>query len=293
MARRSFTVLVATDGSPQARAAVAVTTSFPWPEKTRAHGVVASRVARTAAWRPAVRTALSRSLTEEARRAERALRRRWADAEVTVVRAAPADAILAQARKRGAQAIVLGSHGVGRLRRLVLGSVSRAVVRRATGAVLVVKGRPRKARHLMIAFDDSPGSRSAVAFASRLSPGPSDRVTLFTVVEPRQSTSISRLPRSVSAALRRELAAVESRRRRSAERAVQAAARRLAQVGWSVRSEVARGVPLHKLLQAASARRADVLLVGARGVGGVERLLLGSVAEGVLAESPGSVLVVK
>jgi nucleotide-binding universal stress UspA family protein len=209
------------------------------------------------------------------------------------VKAAPADAILAQARKRRAQAIVLGSRGLGRLRRLVVGSVSRAVIRRATGAVLVVKGRRRKAAHLMIASDGSPGSRRAVAFASRLHPGPGGRVTLLAVVEPLRSTSISRLPRLVSATLRRELAAVERRRRRSARRAVQAAARRLAQVGWSVRSEVARGVPLHELLRAASGRRVDVLVVGARGVSGVERLLLGSVAEGVLSESPVPVLIVK
>jgi nucleotide-binding universal stress UspA family protein len=218
--------------------------------------VVASRVPRAAAWRPAVRTALARSLIDAARRAERALRRRWSDADVTVVKAAPADAILAQARKRRAQAIVLGSRGLGRLRRLVVGSVSRAVIRRAH-------------------------------------PGPGGRVTLLAVVEPLRSTSISRLPRLVSATLRRELAAVERRRRRSARRAVQAAARRLAQVGWSVRSEVARGVPLHELLRAASGRRVDVLVVGARGVSGVERLLLGSVAEGVLSESPVPVLIVK
>jgi nucleotide-binding universal stress UspA family protein len=33
--------------------------------------------------------------------------------------------------------------------------------------------------------------------------------------------------------------------------------------------------------------------VGGRGVGGMERVLLGSVAEGTLAESPVSVLIVK
>jgi nucleotide-binding universal stress UspA family protein len=93
--------------------------------------------------------------------------------------------------------------------------------------------------------------------------------------------------------LRRELAAVENRRRRSARRAVQAAARRLARVGWSVTSEVARGVPLRELLRAVSGRRVDVLIVGARGVSGMERLLLGSVAEGVLAEASVSVVVVK
>jgi nucleotide-binding universal stress UspA family protein len=293
MGTRSFNVLVATDGSPQARAAVAATARFPWPDGTRVYGVVASRVPRTASWRRSVRTALSRSLLQEARRAQRALKRRWPDAQVAVVKAAPAEAILAQARKRRARAIVLGSRKFGGLRRLVLGSVSRAVVRRAPCAVLVAKGRPSEARHVLVAFDGSASSRRAVAFVSRLQPIPAGRVLLLAVVEPVRSTSVSRLPGSVRAVLRSELAALETRRRRSARREVQAAARRLARARWSVKAEVERGVPLTELLRAVSATRADLVVLGARGVGGVERLLLGSVAEGILERAPVSVLLVK
>ena len=39
--------------------------------------------------------------------------------------------------------------------------------------------------------------------------------------------------------------------------------------------------------------RADVLIVGARGVTGLRRLLLGSVAEGALNTSPVPVLIVR
>jgi nucleotide-binding universal stress UspA family protein len=42
-----------------------------------------------------------------------------------------------------------------------------------------------------------------------------------------------------------------------------------------------------------AATGADLLVLGARGVGGVTRLLLGSVAEGALGRAPVSVLVVK
>jgi nucleotide-binding universal stress UspA family protein len=199
MAKRSFPVLVATDGSPQARAAVAATVGFPWPDGSRAYGVVASRVPRTAGWRRPVRMALTRSLDREARRAQRALSRRWPDARVAVVNAPPAEAILAQARKRHARGVVLGSRNLGRLRRLVLGSVSRAVVRRAPCAVLVVKGRLREAQRVLVGLDGSVRSRRAVAFVSRLQPPPGGVVTLLAVVEPVRSTSISRLPASVRA----------------------------------------------------------------------------------------------
>jgi nucleotide-binding universal stress UspA family protein len=55
---------------------------------------------------------------------------------------------------------------------------------------------------------------------------------------------------------------------------------------------VRRGAPLPELLAAVATARADVLVVGARGASGVERLLLGSVAEGALARARLPVLVV-
>ncbi|MGH7357668.1 MAG: universal stress protein [Candidatus Rokuibacteriota bacterium] len=293
MAKRPFPVMVATDGSREAREAVAATAAFPWPDGTRAYGVVASRLPWMAGWRRSVRTAFTRSLLREARRTQGALRRRWADAQVAVVHASPVEAILAKARKRRVRGIVLGSRRVGGLRRLVLGSVSRAVVRRAPCAVLIVKGRLREVRRVLVGLDGSARSRRAVGFVSRLQPPPGGLATLLAVVEPVASTSIGRLPASIRAVVGREFAALQTRHRRAARREVEAAARRLERSGWTVKAEVRRGIPLRELLRAAAANRADVVVVGARGVGGVERLLLGSVAEGTLATAPVSVLIVK
>ena len=244
MPKRAFPVLVATDGSPQARAAVAATVMFPWPDGTRAYGVVAQSVPRMAGWKRSVRAALTRSLLSEARRAQRALRRRWANAEVTVVDAPPVKAILAKARKRRVRGIVLGSRRLSGLQRLVRGSVGRTVVRRAPCAVLVVKGRPREIKRVLIGLDGSTRSRRAVAFVSRLQSPPGGLATLLAVVEPVRSTSISRLPASIRAVVGGELAALETRRRRAARREVEAAARRLTRSGWTVRTEVRRGVPM-------------------------------------------------
>ena len=293
MATRSFTILVATDGSPQARAAVAATTAFPWPDGTRAYGVVAPNLPWMAGWRRSVRSAFKRSLLREARRAQRALRRRWVDAQVTIADAPPAEAILTKARQRRVGSIVLGSRRPGTLRRLGLGSISRTVVRRAPCAVLVVKGRSREVQRVLIGLDGSIRSRRAVAFVSRLLPVPGGLVTLLSVVEPVRSSSIGRLPASVRAALGRELAALRARRRRAARREVEVAARRLGRAGWAVKTKVQHGVPLTEVLRAVSASRADLVVLGARGVGGFERWLLGSVAEGTLAQAPVSVLLVK
>lgn len=56
-----------------------------------------------------------------------------------IVEGSPSKAIVAEAREWGADAIIIGSHGRGVLRRLLHGSVSRAVERNAPCPVQVVR----------------------------------------------------------------------------------------------------------------------------------------------------------
>ena len=53
----------------------------------------------------------------------------------------PKDVIVEEAREWGADLIVVGSHGYGRIRRMVLGSVAWAVVANAPRSVQVVRDR--------------------------------------------------------------------------------------------------------------------------------------------------------
>ena len=293
MPKRSLRVLVATDGSRQARAALAATLLFPWPDGTRVQGVMVSNVPGPSRWRRRARATLVPWLRQEAARVQRTLNRRWADAEVVVRNPPVVNAIVDQARKWGAQVIVLGSRGRGILHRALLGSVSRDVAHEADCAVLVIKGRLRRPSRLVIGVDGSIRSRRAVAFISRLPAPRGSRVTVLAVVDPISSASISLMPASVRAVLAAESAAHERARMAEARREVSKAAQRLRRAGWAVEPVVRRGIPLAQLLDTASTKRADVIVVGARGATGLTRLLLGSVAEGVLAQSPGSVLIIK
>ena len=293
MGKRSFNVLVATDASPQARSALATTLAFPWPDGARVRGVMVSGVPSPKRWRRRARAALIPWLRHEAARVQRTLKRRWPDAEVLIVNPPVVKAIVEQAQKWRARVIVVGSRGRGILHRTLLGSVSRDVMHEADCSVLVIKRTVRSPRRLLIGLDGSIRSRGAVAFASRLSPPPGGRVTLLAVVEPTSSPSIGTLPASIRAMLATELAALHRERMARARREVSTAARRLTRAGWAVEKVVRRGIPLQELLKTAATKRADITIVGARGATGLKRLLLGSVAEGTLAHSPGSVLVVK
>jgi nucleotide-binding universal stress UspA family protein len=293
MARgKEFRVVVATDGSSQGRAAVRAATEFPWPEPSRAHGVVArGRAVAASGWSPAVWAALEEGLERVATDARRVLQRRWPDADVSVLDKMPVEAIVAEAR--GAGAIVLGSRGHGAVGRLLLGSVSRGVVRRASCPTLVVKGPARLFRRFVVGLDGSPMSHRAAAFLAGLDVPRGGHVTVVRVVEPLRVGTPALMPSRVRGTLLRELAAMNAERERAARRDVEGAARSLKRAGWAVRALVRRDVPIEALLATAASARAHALVVGARGIGGVERLLLGSVAEGMLARSRVPVLVVR
>ncbi|MCI0546461.1 MAG: universal stress protein [Candidatus Rokubacteria bacterium] len=293
MARTSeFTVVIGTDGSAASRAAVAVAASFPWPRGTRLHGVLA-RGELTKVLAPAAQLELGRALERVAAQARRVLARRSPEAEVVFVDAPPAEGILGEARRLRAAAIVVGARGLGALSRLLLGSVSRAVVREATSAVLVVKGRPRAVRRILIGLDGSESARRTVAFVARLAPPAGGRVVLVHVLDPVRAPSMGLMPGSVRAALGASAASLEAERRAAARREIAAARRTLESAGWTVAARMPVGIPRVELLAAARATGAHTLAVGARGTGGMERLLLGSVAEGTLDRATVPVLMVK
>src|SRR5262245_56016596 len=134
MARRTgFDVLLAFDGSPQARAALALAIAFPLPRASRGHCVVARgrfvapRAPAAVEWPASVWTALDQSLERMRRVAARALARRWPDADVAIVDDPAVPGVLARARRVSADVIVMGTRGHGLLGSLVLGSVSRGV----------------------------------------------------------------------------------------------------------------------------------------------------------------------
>src|SRR6188508_3532415 len=94
--QREFRVLVATDGSRHARAAIATTVHFPWPDRTRVRAISARRI-RAEYRRSILLTALDRGAEMAAARARRTLSRRWPDVEVEVLDTTPLEGILSEA----------------------------------------------------------------------------------------------------------------------------------------------------------------------------------------------------
>jgi nucleotide-binding universal stress UspA family protein len=289
----SFTILIATDGSDEGTAAVHATAAGPWPPGARVHGVVV-RSAVVATEMPAfVLADVERGLGAVAGEAGKILARRWPGAEVRVVDGPVVDAILREAQRVRARVIVLGSRGHGPIARLLLGSTSLGVVRRMNHAALVVRGPARGFTRMTLGFDGSPAARRAVVFLAGLQAPSGARVTIVRVLESARPTSLALLPAATRKALLAEMAAVHAAAEKKASRECEAAAVELRRAGFEVTVVVRAGAPLDELLGAATRARAQLLVVGARGHSPVERLLLGSVAEGALHRSSVSVLVTR
>ena len=289
---RDFRVLVATDGSAPAKTAVAMAVRFPWPPRTRAQGVTARQV--PADYRRSILlAALDRSANGIATGARRALSRRWPGADVTIVDTAPVAGVLHEARRFDADVIVLGWRGHGAVRRFLMGSVSRGVVRGAKCAVLVVRRGQRDVRRIVIGFDGSVNAQRAVDFVVRLHPPRGGQVIVFRAVDHIGVPSHVLSPRGVGATVAAEVGRVNAQRTARAKKDLARAEATLTRAGWRVRTTVTAGAPLHDLLATVDAAGADLLVVGARGASGFRHLLLGSVAEGALNRCRVPVLMVR
>jgi nucleotide-binding universal stress UspA family protein len=234
-------------------------------------------------------TALDRSAELAAESARRSLSRRWPDVEVVVADKVPVTAIIDETERFAADVIVLGWRGHGATRRLLVGSVSRGVVRRAPCAVLVVR-RAMKVCKIVLGLDGSTMAKRALSLVGEFMAPPAGRVILVTAVDTMAVPSHRFVP---SRSVAREVNRTNVQRRKAASKELHRAAAQLTRAGWSVRSTLTNGEPLRDLLGIVASVRPHMLVVGARGVSGVRRLLLGSVAEGALNRSPIPVLIAR
>jgi nucleotide-binding universal stress UspA family protein len=190
--QKEFRVLVATDGSHAARAAITITLHFPWPARTRVR-VVSARKTRAEYRRSILSSSPDRGAEIAGDSARHTLSRRWPEVELEILDKTPVEGILGEAKHFQADVIVLGWRGHGAVRRLLMGSVSRGVVRGATCAVLIVR-RSLRVRRMVVGVDESAGAGRALAFVGRLVPPRNGRVTLVSAVELMTVPTRGRVP---------------------------------------------------------------------------------------------------
>jgi nucleotide-binding universal stress UspA family protein len=229
---------------------------------------------------------------EEARQlADRmaAIQARGVQVEI-VSRVGPADEILIAASVEfAAELIVLGSHGLTGISRLLLGSVAAGTIRTATCDVLVCRGTPTRApfQRPLVATDFSAAASKALAHAAQVcAPG-----VLIDVIHAWQLPAGS-WGATLLGAARFPWSTVRDAVLAGARAQADKLQAEFANSGNPINVELVQGPAASVITHAAERNGHDLIAVGAHGHRGVRRLLLGSVAESTIRHSPCSVLVV-
>lgn len=287
-------VLLATDGSEHARAATEWLTRFPLPETTAVLVLAAVAFPPSRLDIPPVR-AFTQALTDAAHRsmtdARDLIAGRGLAVTGRVVEGDPRQHIVATAEAWPADLVVMGARGLGAFKGFLLGSVSTGVIHHAPCSVLVVKGRRRAPRTIVLAVDGSVDSLAAARFLAALPLDRGSTVRLVGVVEPY------RCPpgpgEALSAYLLAELDEVIEGRKTELAGILARVEEDFRGTAATVERSVLFGPASDELIAAAGEPDVDLMVVGARGLGPVARLLLGSVSERVFHHAGCPVLVVK
>jgi nucleotide-binding universal stress UspA family protein len=305
----SMKILVAVDGSDGSLALMDQVAGIPWSEKSE---ILILAVAEMPApimagpmpmpgtyyleWETALESQAEASLITALERFTAGGGRR----EMVTTRAVKGStklAIIDEAKRWGADLIMIGTHGYNAMERVWLGSVSRTVATHAECSVEIVRvatgigGGPKK---LLIAVDGSRYGDAAVAeVAARPWPDGTE-VRIVTAIHlpfiPTPETWV--LPDEYYAETEKSSRLQAEEVLRRSEEAIRAGnvGRR---VPLTVNSEAILGHAEEVILAAAREWQADLILLGSHGHRAWERFLLGSVSQAVAWHAHCSVEIVR
>ncbi|MEQ1855727.1 MAG: universal stress protein [Longimicrobiales bacterium] len=167
---------------------------------------------------------------------------------------APAWGIIKEADAWQPDIVVVGSEGKSAVGRFLLGSIAYKVLTEGRCNVRIARARKTTRQgpiRIVVGVDGSPGALAAVDLVSKRHWPAGTEVLLLLCGSPSDSDSA----------------------------ALEAAKARLASYrGLALRAETRDGDPKRELIEAARDWEADAIYVGARGLGPVDRFLLGSVS---------------
>lgn len=188
------------------------------------------------------------------------------------VRGDPADSIL-KFLKKNPDLIVMGASGENEKDPYALGSVTRKVVMHTRRPTLLVK-KVSSLSNLLVCVDSSNHSIKALKYAVELAQKTGAKITLINVQERRLHDASPKVAEELAnRIISKSLNAIQKRK-------------------LKVDKKIEFGVPSNAIVEAAERGSHDVIVLGSRGLGIIERFLLGSVSDGVSQKAKSSVLIV-
>jgi nucleotide-binding universal stress UspA family protein len=240
-----------------------------------------------------VQRMLERQAHNDLEKAEATLRGEQTPVRLVVARGNPAVEILRVAAEQGVDLIAMTTHGRGALGRWVFGSAADRVARSSPVPVLLVRPserepRPVVVRRLVVPLDGSPLSEGALPTAQTLAKRLRVPIHLISVIDmmriiPAEVAPVVAFDAAVYGETLCQLDA-------GAAALLTEISERLAHQGLHISSEVAHGSPFIRIAEAV--HDGDLIVMTSHGRSGVQRWLLGSVAEKLVREAPVPVVLV-
>ena len=218
--------------------------------------------------------------------------------ELEVGEGEAAKEILAKADAARSSLIVLGTHGRSGFERLLLGSVTEKVLRKAGCPVLTVPPRLAAAsatpavtfKRIVCAVDFSECSLRALEYAMSIAQEANALLTVLHVVEPVPNVPAD--DESVLAGIksvREYIVAAEDQGRELLRRAIPDDVRAFCQV----ETVQTVGTPYREILRVATEQASDLIVLGVHGRGVVDLLFFGSTAQHVVRQAACPVLTLR
>jgi nucleotide-binding universal stress UspA family protein len=203
--------------------------------------------------------------------------------------------ILTQADLLKADLIVMGTHGRGGFDRVVLGSVTEKVMRKATSPVLVVPPHahdapvsdPVRFHRILCPVDFSAGSLDALPYALSLAEEADAHLTLLHVVE--ALAELYQPAMASPSSLEGIRAAAEASRLERLQSLVPDQVRTYC----TVETALAEGRASKEILRVATERDSDLIVMGVQGRSALDRMFFGSNTHDVIRTARCPVLTVR
>lgn len=211
-------------------------------------------------------------------------------ADGRIARGQPATEIVAEAARGPFDLILMGAGNKEWLDRLLLGSQSTRVLHGAACSVLIVhEAPPEEGRtRILVGADGSADSKLSLEVVGSLAGPETCDATVLAVAQIPYPTfaggpGVAYATTAYTEDIERELTA-------SARRFAEDAARSLRDAGFTTETKCVLGSAAIRLLEEAEKISADIVVVGSRGLGPLDRWVMGSVSDKMARHAPAALI---
>ena len=198
----------------------------------------------------------------------------------------PPEVIVETAETNKADLIALGTYGRKGLKRLLMGSVTSQVILNSPCDVLVVNKECTRCTgtysSLLVPFDGSDSSKKALMRACELSKIDGGEITVLYVI-PRYEEMVNFY----------KTEAITKSLFQEAEKIADAAKKLAAEQGVQIKAVVQEGHASEKIVEIADKFENDLIIMGTHGWRGMNKAIMGSTAERIIASAARPILIVR